>query len=238
MTYPPQQPGPGGWEPRGDEQQQPAWYGNQHASWEQGPAPEPPPGRPLQPGQQGAPSQAGQPGSPGGQPGPQGGQPGQQTPPPPDWTGAGFAHQARPYDAFGAEDLAPTERRSWRPWALGGLAVALIAAAGVVVWLLFFSGPGSPRPAAQALVDEVNAGNLDALSNDLCTADRAKLATQLDQLDRAEFDIRLGQVATDGDSATARLVGTYSVGGASKPVDQTIRLIVENGDWKVCDLQA
>jgi hypothetical protein len=47
MTYPPQQPGPGGWgqqpagngfPPQGPQdtpQQQPAWYGNQHTGWGQ-----------------------------------------------------------------------------------------------------------------------------------------------------------------------------------------------------------
>lgn len=234
MTHPPQEPGPTG---RGDralggpqDQQQPQWYGNKHAS-----LPLPNGGQPIP----APPPAAGTPGPVAQQPHPQGSQPPQapadwQPPPPPDWSGAGGAARHHQHEQLSVDDLAPTRRRSRWPWVLGG--IVLLAAGVVAGYLLWFTGPGSPRPVARRVVAEVNAGNLGGLSPHLCAAKRATLTRALAQLERAEFDIDLGRVSTRGETATAELEGTYSLGGASKPVDQTIGLIVENGQWKVCDL--
>ncbi|MFR9728768.1 hypothetical protein ACL03H_06010 [Saccharopolyspora sp. MS10] len=236
MTYPPQQPGPGGWgqRPAGDPadgasapppQQQPAFYGNQHAGWPQGPIT----GVPAQPGQHPFPAHPGQ--DPFGQQ-----QFGQQFghPPAPDWGGE-FAAGAWTQDS--TEQQEP-RRRSPLPWILGGVGV-LVVAGGVVGGIFLFGGgadPGEPRPVAQDLVDKVNAGDFGSLSGQLCEANRGELEQQFQQLSSGQYQVRLGRVTAEGEQARAELDGSYTLGGATMPVDQNIVLTVEDGEWKICKL--
>ncbi|WP_243788810.1 hypothetical protein [Saccharopolyspora gloriosae] len=238
MTYPPQQPGPGGWDrsPAGNPadgaptpggpppQQQPNFYGNQHAGWPQGPIT----GVPAQPGQQPFPPAAGQ--------DPFGGrQFGQQVPPPPNWGGE-FGAGAWIQEPGEFDDDEP-ERRSPLVWILGGVGVLVLAGAVVGGIFLFGGGdPGAARPVAQGLVDKVNAGDFGSLGPQLCAANRGELDTQFQQLASGEFQVQLGQITEQGEQARAKLHGTYTLGGATMPVDQTILLTVEDDEWKVCKL--
>ncbi|CAM01550.1 hypothetical protein A8924_2640 [Saccharopolyspora erythraea NRRL 2338] len=224
MTYPPQQPGPGGWGqqpagggipaqgPQQPPQQQPAWYGNQHTGWGQ-------PGQQAQPTQQ-VPAF------------------GQQTPPQaPDWGGE-FGPGSWIQEPGGFADVEPPRRKSKLPWILGG-AGAVVVAGGVAAGLFYFmgGGPGEARPAAQAVVDKVNAHDFAWLADNLCQANHQQLKSALNQLEPWQFDIRLGQVTEQGDQATAKISGTYVEDGVAHPVEQTMGLSVEDGQWKLCKLE-
>lgn len=223
MTYPPQQPDPGGWDRQaaGDEgapksQQQPAFYGNQHAGWPQGPIT----GNPAQPGQQSfpPPQQA------------QFGGPQPAFPPAPDWEN--FDEQG---DRFPDIEAEPRSRRRL-PWVLGGVGVLVAAAVAGGLFLFGGTDPGEPRPVAQDMVDKVNAGDLGALGSSLCESNRAELDQQLGQLSQGRFELRLGPVTAQGRQARAELTGTYELDGARMPVAQALLLEVEDGRWKVCRL--
>ena len=160
MTYPPQQPGPGGWGqqpggnpnvPPGTPQQQPTWYGNQHAQQQPGIGQQP-----MQPGQPMAP----------------------QVPPSPNW-GNEFRQDNWLSGPGGFSDVDVRERKSKAPLILGIVAGLVLLAGGGFGAMFLFSGPGEAQPAAQAVLDKVNAGNLDALGSDLCASKRAELQSQL-----------------------------------------------------------
>lgn len=224
MTYPPQQPGPGGWgqqppggvpgsDPQaGPQQQQPAWYGNQHTGWPQG-----------QPAQ-----------SPPGLPGPQQ-QPQQQPPPPPDWGGVQFGQSSWNLEANAFGDIELPKKKSKLPWILGLVGVLVLAGGGATaLFFLLGNGPGDPEPVAEDVLGKVNQGDFASVKGQLCGANESELRQQLDQLSSGEFDLTLGQVTEDGDKATAQYSGTYSLNGASDRIDQKMELVVENGEWKVC----
>ncbi len=230
MTYPPQHPDPGGWDrqPAADAQsagdapeaqQQPAFYGNQHAGWPQGPIT----GNPAQPGQQPFPPPQRE--APFGGPQP-------EFPPAPDWES--FGEQGR--DPFPDIEAEPRRRRRL-PWVLGGLGAVAAAVAGGL-FLLGGADPGEPRPVAQDMVDKVNAGEFGALGSSLCESNRAELDQQLGQLSQGRFELRLGPVTAQGRQARAELTGTYELDGARMPVSQALLLEVEDGRWKVCRLGA
>ncbi|WP_406689696.1 hypothetical protein REH65_27375 [Saccharopolyspora sp. ID03-671] len=233
MTYPPQQPGQGGWgeqpagngfpqQPAGPQQpapqQQPNWYGNQHTGW-----------GPEQPAQ-GQPAQM-HPGQP--MPMPQ--QPGQ--PLPPQWGSEnGPGSWLREPGGFGDVEP-PAEQKSRLPLILSIVAaVVVLVGAGIGVHFWLGSGPGEPRPVAQEVVAKVNAGDFGTVGALFCETNKAQLETAMSQLSQWKFDVRLGEVTTNGDKASAKLTGTYEADGASQPVDQTMGLVVENGEWKICDL--
>ena len=57
-----------------------------------------------------------------------------------------------------------------------------------------------------------------------------------------QFNLQLGEVTENGDTATAKVSGTFSVTvdmfGVSEShtenIDESFRLVVEDGEWKVC----
>ena len=239
MTYPPQQPGPGGWgqQPQAGEgfpgqggpQQQPAWYGNQHTGWgPQGPG-QPAPGQQPDWGQQ-APGQQ----PVWGQPVP--GQPQDFPPQAPDWGGQ-FGPGSWIQEPNGFADVEPPRKKSKLPLVLGIVGVVVVAAA-VAGGLFFFTGggPGEARPVAQTVVDKVNAHDFGWLRSNLCKANTQQLQQGLNQLEPSKFNLSLGQVTEQGEKATVKLNGTYSTNGDSTPVDQTMVLQVEDGQWKICEL--
>ncbi|PKW18911.1 hypothetical protein [Saccharopolyspora spinosa] len=213
MTYPPQQPGPGGWGqqptgngfpqqgPSGTPQQQPAWYGNQHTGWGQ---------------------QQEQP---------------QQAPMPPQW-GSEFGPGSWLQEPNGFADVEPPRQKKSKLPLILGLVGALVVVAGIGVGVFFWlgSGPGEARPVAQEVVNKVNAGDFAGVSGLFCQSNKAQLDKDMGQLKQWKFNIKLGNVTERGDQATAKLTGTYEADGSSTPVDQTMGLIVEDGTWKVCQL--
>lgn len=222
MTYPPQQPGPGGWEqqpagsgfppPPGQGGQQSNWYGNQHAGPpRQGPEQpihgQPFPGQPPQAGPRGQPVQP-----------PQWG----------DWVP----------EANGFADVEPEKPKSKTPLLLGliGAALLLVLGGGGLFWWLSSNDAGAARPVAQEVVAKVNAGDFDGVSQLFCEANRSRLDEALDQLEQYKFDVRLGKVTEQGDRASAQLSGSYQAAGSAQPVDQEMGLTVESGEWKVCAL--
>lgn len=234
MTYPPQQPGPGGWEqqpagnppggapdpgPAGTPQQQPTWYGNQHTGWGMQPIQ----GQP-QPGQQPFPPQPGQQdtGSP-------------QFPPPPDWGGGEFGQSTWMQDSDGFAADTP-RKKSRLPWIFGGVGVLVVAGGIGAGMYLYSGGPGAAKPVAEEVVGKVNSHDFAGLGPLLCQSHRAELEGQLDQLSPGRFDLRLVRVTENGEQARAQLTGTYVMDGANQPVEQTMGLAVEDGAWKVCDL--
>lgn len=235
MTYPPQQPGPGGWDQHSDQgtagtpQQQPAWYGNQHTGWgQQHPFGQPEAGQAqpgqFQPGQSPFPPQPAQP--PPGAP---------RFPPPPDWGSGEFGQNSWVQEPDGFAAVAPPQKKSPMPWLLGVLGVLVVAGAGVGA-SLFSGGPGEAKPVAQEVVDKVNSHEFDALGPHLCQRNRAELEAQLDLLEPGEFQVHLRQVSERGEKASAQLTGSYVMSGSSQKIDQTMGLVVEDGAWKVCDL--
>ncbi|WP_190823115.1 Rv0361 family membrane protein [Saccharopolyspora pogona] len=214
MTYPPQQPQPGGWGqqpmgngfpqqgPPGTPQQQPAWYGNQHTGW----------------GQQGQE------------------QP-QQAPMSPQW-GSEFGPGSWLQEPGGFADVEPPRQKKSKLPLILGLVGTLIVVAGIGVGVFFWlgSGPGEARPVAQEVVNKVNAGDFAGVSSLFCQSNKAQLDNDMGQLKQWKFNIKLGNVTERGDQATAKLTGTYETDGSSTTVDQTMGLIVEDGTWKVCQL--
>ncbi|MEV5536131.1 hypothetical protein AB0L13_04680 [Saccharopolyspora shandongensis] len=214
MTYPPQQPGQGGWgqQPAGNgfpqqgppeaPQQQPAFYGNQHTGW----------------GQQG-PDQP------------------QQAPMAPQW-GSEFGPGSWIQEPNGFADIEPAQRKKSKLPLILGLVGALVVLAGAGVGVFFWlnSGPGEARPVAQQVVQKVNAGDFNSVSSLFCDSNKVELNKAMSQLRQWKFNVRLGEVTERGDQATAKLTGTYEADGSSTPVDQTMGLVVEDGTWKVCQL--
>jgi hypothetical protein len=210
MTYPPQQPGPGGWDqqpgnaPQPDAaQQQPGWYGNQQTGW----------GQP--------PQQADQP------------------PPPPDWGGAEFGHATWTHEPGGFADVEPP-RKSKTPLIIAMVvgAVVVLGGGGAGLFFLLNKGPGDPAEFAQDVVRKVNQHDFASINTQLCQANQPKLLSQLSQLQPGKFDLRVGKVSTlnNGAQASAELTGTYSLNGATQPVDQQMVLVVEGDSWKICQL--
>lgn len=225
MTYPPQQPGPGGWGqqpggnpnvPPGPPQQQPAWYGNQHAQQQPGFVPQP--GQPQQPA---APMQP-------------------QFPAGPNWGGDfGDEHwNLQEPGGFGEVDVRERPKSKGPAIIIGGLVVLLLAGAGAGAWFFLGGGggPGDPAPVAQGVVSKVNSGDLDSLSADFCSSRKTELQSSLSQLKGAKFTVRLGQVTTSGNTASAVLTGTYTMNGASQPANTKLGFQAENNQWKLCQI--
>ncbi|SFT37754.1 hypothetical protein SAMN04487904_101612 [Actinopolyspora lacussalsi subsp. righensis] len=226
MTQPPRRSGPGGEARRpengtGHHRADP-WH-DPSASWQHSTPGEPPVGQPLPPGRRGPPpSERHVPGTP---------------PPPPDWGDPAFNRglpRSESRESF--EAAPPTEHRSRRRWVLPALLGALLAGAATGGYFLFFTGPDDPRPAATNLLDRINDGRFESLEPELCSANRARLLRQLEQLSAGEFDLKLGEISARGESATVRVTGTYSAGSASYRVDQPLGLRWEDGRWRLCDL--
>ncbi|MGJ7905265.1 hypothetical protein ACOQFL_02150 [Actinopolyspora sp. H202] len=221
MTQPPRRSGPGG-------QARPPENGTAHradpsASWQHSSPERQPVGQPLPPGRRGPPpSERHVPGTP---------------PPPPDWGDPAFNRglpESESREPF--ETAPPVEHRSRRRWILPALLGALLAGVATGGYFLFLTGPDDPRPAAANLLDRINDGRFETLEQQLCSANRAKLLRQLEQLSAGEFDLNLGEISARGDSATVRVTGTYSAGSASYGVDQTLGLRWEDSRWRLCDL--
>lgn len=218
MTYPPQHPVRGGWErPAGEpveglpeQNQQPAFYGNESTGMPQGTAANPgaaaPPETPGTTAEPAAPTAAPPPFSPAG---PRGGEP-------------------RP------------RRRGGLRWAFAGAGALVVAGAAVGGYLVYRGDSALPRPGArpvaQQVVDKVNAGDFGGLRGTLCRENRADLDRQLAQLSTGRFALRLGPVTEQGDEARAEVTGVYELAGSNGPVRQTVVLRAEAGQWKVCDL--
>ena len=156
MTYPPQQPGPGG-------------YGQQHTPY--GPpqpgGPYPPSG--LQPGY-GQPGQQpgfGQPGpQPGGQFPPSGPQP---SPGQPGWGQQPGYGQPPGYGAF-----PPPKKKSPLPWILGGVFGLLVIIGAVIALIVATSGPGDPRPTAEQYAQKASAKDFPGVIDMTCQKERGK----------------------------------------------------------------
>jgi hypothetical protein len=261
MTYPPQQPGQGGWgqpqygQPPGGQfppgGPQPVPGGQYPPS---GPQPVPagqyPPGGP----------QYGQP--PGGQFPPSGPQavPGGQVPPGPGGPYPPGGGPGLPGQPWGPQ---PKKKGSPLPWILGGGALVVLVVIVVVAVVAFTGGPGDPKPTAQAFVDKVNAKDFGSLATLACAKDRSKpsVTDPLGQIkhgmesgdlsesdkqqiiDSMQFHLRVDSVQTVGSkTATAHVSGdmTMSFMGQSKTVpwpaqDGDLGMVVENGAWKICD---
>lgn len=111
---------------------------------------------------------------------------------------------------------------------LGGL--------GAGAWYALNTGPGDPRETARTVVGHLNAAEPAAIEPVLCTTERQALQGQLRELARGRFDLRLAETDGDGRAATARVTGTFELDGTSYPVDQTIGLVAEDGNWRLCRL--
>jgi hypothetical protein len=244
MSVPPQQPGPYGQQPD-PYGQQPGQFGQQPGYGQQpGGYPPPPSGFPQggqqpgygpPPGAYGQPPQQGQPGygqQPYGQQGqfgqPQYGQPGGFPPP------------------YGAP-----KKKSPLPWILAGGGALVI---GVVVVLMLTLGGGSAKSTAETVVGQLNKGasiDIDAIRKVTCSKDLAKLddfKKQLEKIDPAAAgdkfkDIKatysLGTVTETGDTAEAKVDLKYQnvpedMKDFVKDRSDTIKMIKEGGDWKVC----
>ncbi|MER5393796.1 hypothetical protein [Saccharopolyspora sp. NPDC002686] len=252
MTYPPQQPGQGGWG------QQP---GGQY-----------PPSGP-QPGGQ-YPQQPGQP-QPGGQyppSGPQQGfgqQPGGQYPPSGPQQQAGFGGQPPypPTSPYGQQGFEPPKKKSPLPWILGGVGGLLVIGLVIVLVVVFTGGPGDPRNTAQAGIDAINAKDFATLQTMACQKDKEQFQEIIDtmegkggqlgdlkelgmsdadvkkMIDGLKFEMTLGEVKENGDNtATAKVNGKMTFNmelmgrqiNESQPIDEEFKMVVENGEWKLC----
>ncbi|MER7011354.1 hypothetical protein ABT324_07990 [Saccharopolyspora sp. NPDC000359] len=234
MTYPPQQPGQGGWG------QQP---GGQYP--QSGPQPGFGQQYPQQPGGQYP------------QSGPQQGfgqQPGGAYPPsgPQQQPGFGGPPPTSPYGQPGFE---PPKKKSPLPWILGGVGGVVVIAL-VITLVVVLTGGGSPQAVAEKAVSALNSKDLNALNSVTCDAQKLQNEEELKSIDPAQnpevpdelkqvtIDWSLaGEVKENGDEATAQISAKLNnVPEKYKSLmpsgDQTfeMKLIVESGDWKVCEL--
>jgi hypothetical protein len=250
MTYPPQQPGSGGWEQPANAPQQPAQGGWEQPAntpqqpatggWEQPVTPaqpgvggwEQPVNTPQQPGWQG--------GQPSGWPQQAGGEQAPPPPPPPDWGGAEFGHATWTQEPGGFADVQPPKKNNTPLIITIVVAVIVVLAGGGTGLYLFLNrGPGDPTAFANSVVTDVNQHNFAPIQNELCQQHAATLHAQLSQLQAyPKFNLTIGKVTTtdQGQQASAEVSGSYSFEGASHPVSQQMVLVVEKGSWKVCEL--
>jgi hypothetical protein len=127
----------------------------------------------------------------------------------------------------------PRRRRRW-PWVLGAVlgAIVILAISGAV---LFVQKVKPPIDAANEFLDEIEAGNLDASIELLCTEDRENnideddlflgaLAT-LDDFEANPFDVDI-----DGDRATV----AFDADGLDDDEVIELPLRKESGDWRPC----
>jgi hypothetical protein len=231
MTYPPQQPGSGGWDQQqptgnvapGTPQQQPGWQSNEQITWDQQPQQAGAPQLPPHAFPQFQPQAFPQHHAP-------------QPPPTPHWAGEfGQGSWIQEPNGFG-EVIAPAPKKSRMPWVLGAVGVLVLAGGAAAGLFFFLGGPGDPTPVAQDLISKVNANDFNAVRSQLCQANRPELETALNQLEGGRFDIQVGKVTENGQKAAVQLTGTYSLGETPQPVNQTMGLTVENGQWKLCEL--
>ncbi|GAA2807199.1 hypothetical protein GCM10010470_48110 [Saccharopolyspora taberi] len=165
------------------------------------------------------------------------GQPQEFPPQAPEWGGQ-FGPGSWIQEPNGFADVEPPEKKSKLPLILGLVIAVVVVAGGVVGGLFLFGGggPGEARPVAQTVVDKVNAHDFGWLRSNLCKANSQQLQQGLNQLEPSKFNVRLGSVTEQGEQATVKLGGTFSTNGDSMPVDQTMVLKVEDGQWKICEL--
>lgn len=153
-------------------------------------------------------------------------------------------------------------KRSPLPWILGGGAGLVLVIVIAVVLVVVFGG-SSPQAVAQQAVADMNSQNTQDLTTLVCAQDQAaaRQATQgLQQLEEQLPDIpdsirnikphyTLGQVIKDSDSqATTTITQTWTNVPPdlpselrdvfTRPLDIQAQLIKEDGDWKLCNLNA
>jgi hypothetical protein len=286
MPVPPQPPGapdqPGGWhqqpgqpgqQPGGGYPQPQAGFpqtGDQHQQAagfpHTGPQPQAPaafgqpgvfpqqPGQPggfgAQPGQSGAWAQ--QPSEPYGQPGPYGypagyGQFGQPGP----------SGQQGPFTPYPNQFGAPQRKKRALPWLLAGGGVLVVAAVAVLV--LALAGRGDPQTTAQAVVDKLNAKDVNGLRALSCKAEQDKdtsvTARDMDVLKgapaqyksmKAQWSLREVKPRDESHAdATVNLsftnipaeIPAVAKDRLAKGADATLTLVKESGDWKACDFK-
>jgi hypothetical protein len=253
MTYPPQQPPQGdpydqrppGGDPYGQQQQ--VGYGQ--------------PGQPGWPPGQPGPGQPG-PGQPG-QPGP--GQPGQPGPGPQAGYGPGQGYGAQPDQQFGTPPGGfgqppgygppgpPEQKKSPLPWILGGVGVLVVIALAIGAFVFFNGGADNdPRVVAQTVVDEMNKlenANVNTFEGELCSAQKDTFRQEFNDFvdafklikeqagDTFSAKFSLGDVRTEDEQGSFDIIFEASVQGQSNKETIQAQLVLEDSNWKVCDLQ-
>jgi len=134
----------------------------------------------------------------------------------------------------GMSDLPPRRR----PGLTAGLVVVLV----VVILTAIAAGrhhssargAGSAATAATLFVGAINSGSADGAAAISCTAfaDGARSAARSGADPGISF--KLGDVAVEGDSATAQLEQTFDVGGSSQQSEHQLTLKKAGGRWLVC----
>jgi hypothetical protein len=189
-----------------------------------------------------------------------------QSGPQPGFDQAAYQQQTGAPGPYGPDYGGQPSKKSPLPWILGG-GIGLVVIIGLVVVLLVVLGgnPGDPRATAQEFVDKLNAKQFDQLPPLACESQKQQAEELVDEynpekmadelrtmgmtesqiqrvLDSMQFNLQLGEVTENGDTATAKVSGTFSVTvdmfGVSEShtenIDESFRLVVEDGEWKVC----
>lgn len=243
MTYPPQQPGQGGWgqQPGQPYGQQPG--GQYPASGQQPAQPYPP-----QPGQQAWGQQ-----QLGGQYPASGQQPAQPYPP------QAYGQQPygqQPYGQPGYGGYGQPPKKSPLPWILGGVGgvLALIVVI-VIVAVSAGGGGGSAQSVAEEAVTALNNNDTSTLEGLACEEMKAaseQLAEQANPsagmpsgFENITSTYALdGPVTESGDTATATL--SVTIEGMPAEFEQympeggtklDVELVQESGDWKICNMK-
>ncbi len=160
---------------------------------------------------------------------------GPQFPVTPEWSGAtGQDGPDQVPEEYLRQRSAPSRRT--RRVLVVAVVLLVLGGLGAGAWYVLNRGPGDPHETARTVVRHLNADEAAAVEPFLCTAERPALQGQLRELARGRFDLRLAEAGGDGRSATARVTGTFELDGTSYPVDQTIGLVAEEGNWRLCRL--
>ncbi|WP_017975845.1 hypothetical protein [Actinopolyspora halophila] len=242
----PAQPNPYGQQPGGQypqSGQQPAWgqqqpggqypQSGQQPAWGQQPGGQYPAGGPQQPWDQ---QQA------------WGQQPGQP------WPQQAYPGQQYPYGQPGPPP--PTGKKSKLPWILGGTGGGILVIGAIIALIVGLnSGPGDPEETAQKYVDSFNEKNASQLANLSCSkAGKNPLEQGMSQygasgidpselFDKMQFDVSLENVTRESDEravakisgeATMEMTALGETRSQSIPMDLSVNMTVEGGDWKMC----
>ncbi|MCP2257309.1 protein of unknown function (DUF4878) [Streptoalloteichus tenebrarius] len=181
-----------------------------------------------------------------GQPGPLPGQPGE------------VGQLEQPFGMPGAPE---SRKKKALPWVLAGGGVLVIGA--VVALVLLLTRDSSPRGVFDSYADAVGSRDFEAAAQLTCVAKRgeikgvgekqAKARRNLETVGELPPDLREEQekelrkvadlrikltlldLTEDGDRATARVRVEMTSGEESRSTEDTMTMVKEDGDWRVCD---
>ncbi|SNR36044.1 hypothetical protein SAMN06265360_103185 [Haloechinothrix alba] len=150
-------------------------------------------------------------------------------------------------DPSAGGESTPRPPKGGLAWVLGGATALVLAGVAVLIAVLLGDGPGDPETTAQQAVTAMNEQDTDGMIAVLCEDARDKAREFVGEAEdgqQPEFrvTVSLDSVTENEDTATADVTASFDEIPAkwegTMPEEQALRLemIVEDDEWKVCDL--